>query len=304
MKESSPVIGAEKIYAMMRQSQMNNWMGGGDPAVIGAATFTSIIENLALRRDAAVLDFGCGIGRTSIHLAEFLNGGQVVGSDIVPGAIQFCREQFAHVFANATFYCLQASNPLYANPLYAPYVTATAEATQTIDEELFFLKYRDAFDLIVAGSVFTHFDPAMAAHYLKSLRDVTKPSGHLFLTWFLDHPNNPAESRLGPEENFQDRSGNLLYAIFSLAAMEQLSSSAGLLIERISYGYWRDWPVNVHGLKAQYGQDVVILRRPVELPTEFDANRYLAINKDVADAGVDPVKHYLALGYREGRRFQ
>ena len=140
---------------MMRQSQMNNWMGGGDPAVIGAATFTSIIENLALRRDAAVLDFGCGIGRTSIHLAEFLNGGQVVGSDIVPGAIQFCREQFAHVFANATFYCLQASNPLYANPLYAPYVTATAEATQTIDEELFFLKYRDAFDLIVAGSVFT-----------------------------------------------------------------------------------------------------------------------------------------------------
>ena len=129
----------------------------------------------------------------------------------------------------------------------------------------------------------------MAAHYLKSLRDITKPSGHLFLTWFLGHPNNPVESRLGPEENFQDRSGNLLSAIFSLAAVEQLSSSAGLLIERISYGFWRDWPVNVHGLKAQYGQDVVILRRPVELPTEFDANRYLAINNDVADAGVDPV---------------
>ena len=86
--------------------------------------------------------------------------------------------------------------------------------------------------------------------------------------------------------------------------VEQLSSSAGLLIERISYGYWRDWPVNIHGLKAQNGQDIVILRRPVESPIEFDADRYLAINKDVADAGVDPVKHYLALGYRQGRRFQ
>jgi SAM-dependent methyltransferase len=296
----SPVIGAEKIYAAMRQSEMNNWDGGGDPAAIGAANFTSIIENLALRRDAAVLDFGCGIGRISILLAEFLNeGGQVVGSDIVPGQIHFCREQFAHVFANATFYCLQASNPLYAQ-----YVTATADATPAVNEELFFQKYRDAFDLIVAFSVFTHFDPTMAAHYLKSLRDITKPSGHLFLTWFLGHPNNPVESRLGPEENFQDRSGNLLSAIFSLAAVEQLSSSAGLLIERISYGYWRDWPVNIHGLKAQNGQDIVILRRPVELPIEFDANRYLAINKDVADAGVDPVKHYLALGYRQGRRFQ
>jgi MoaA/NifB/PqqE/SkfB family radical SAM enzyme len=41
---------------------------------------------------------------------------------------------------------------------------------------------------------------------------------------------------------------------------------------------------------------------PAQLPVEFDANRYLAINKDVADAGVDPVLHYLTQGYKEGRR--
>jgi SAM-dependent methyltransferase len=291
-------MGTEKIYAAMRQSEMCNWVGGGDPAAVGAMNFTSIIENLPLRRGDAVLDFGCGIGRTSVFLAEFLNeGGQLVGSDVVPGQIQFCREQFADLFPNATFYCVKSSNPVY-NHL----VTATENATPAIDEELFFLKYRDVFDMTVAFSVFTHFDPTMVAHYLRSLRDVTKPTGHLILTWFLDHPSNPAQflgiqPRLGAGENFSDQAGNLSVALFSPAAVAELASSAGLLVERISYGYWREWPVN--SLKGQHYQDIVILRRA--LPIEFDAKRYLEIHKDVAAAGVDPVQHYLMHGYMEGR---
>jgi hypothetical protein len=97
--------------------------------------------------------------------------------------------------------------------------------------------------------VFTHFDPTMAAHYLRSLRDVTKPSGHLLLTWFLDHPSNPAQfigvpTRLGIGENFSDPQGYLLLALFSPAAVAELAASAGLLIERVSYGNWRGggWP--------------------------------------------------------------
>ena len=35
----------------------------------------------------------------------------------------------------------------------------------------------------------------------------------------------------------------------------------------------------------------------------FDADRYLRLNPDVRKAGVDPYKHYLLHGYREGRRF-
>jgi hypothetical protein len=53
-------MSTEKIYAAMRQSEMCNWVGGGDPAAVGAINFTSIIENLPLRRGEAVLDFGCG----------------------------------------------------------------------------------------------------------------------------------------------------------------------------------------------------------------------------------------------------
>jgi hypothetical protein len=39
-----------------------------------------------------------------------------------------------------------------------------------------------------------------------------------------------------------------------------------------------------------------------ELPADFDAVRYLELNPDVAAAGMDPVRHYLDYGWREGRR--
>jgi SAM-dependent methyltransferase len=224
------------------------------PQEIGALNFNSIIENLPLRRDYAVLDFGCGIGRTSVYLADFFNeGGSVVGSDIVPGWIQFCQEQFAQAFPNATFFCVKANHPHFDDA-----ANETMGATPVIDEEQFFKKYHAAFDMVAAFSVFTHFDPTMTAHYLEYLRAVTKLSGHLFLTWFLDHPCNPAESRLGPNENFRDRDGKLRFAIFSLSAVADLARNTGLAIECISYGYWRNWPPNA--LKGQHGQDIVILR--------------------------------------------
>jgi SAM-dependent methyltransferase len=245
-------MSAEKIYAAM--AERVDWLGLGDHQAHGALNFNSIIENLPLRRDYAVLDFGCGIGRTSVYLADFFNeGGSIVGSDIVPGWIQFCQEQFVHSFPNATFYCLRANHPHFSDA-----AKETMAATLVMDEEEFFIRYRGGFDMVVAFSVFTHFDPTMAAHYLKSLTDATKRSGHLFLTWFLDHPGNPADSRLAPKENFRDRDGNLRFAIFSLSSLAELASNAGLMIERISYGFWRGWPPGA--LKCQHGQDIVILR--------------------------------------------
>ena len=41
--------------------------------------------------------------------------------------------------------------------------------------------------------------------------------------------------------------------------------------------------------------------RPTETPPDFDKAAYLKANPDVAKANVDPVKHWLEYGYREGR---
>jgi hypothetical protein len=40
------------------------------------------------------------------------------------------------------------------------------------------------------------------------------------------------------------------------------------------------------------------------LPVEFDRDVYLALHKDVAEAGIDPEQHYLTYGYKEGRRLR
>jgi ubiquinone/menaquinone biosynthesis C-methylase UbiE len=83
-------VAVQEIYAAVRQTDMNDWVGGANPTEIGAQNFAAIIENLPLAPDHAVLDFGCGIGRTSVLLAEFLSqGGRLVGSDIVPAGLNF-----------------------------------------------------------------------------------------------------------------------------------------------------------------------------------------------------------------------
>jgi hypothetical protein len=40
------------------------------------------------------------------------------------------------------------------------------------------------------------------------------------------------------------------------------------------------------------------------LPDDFDPEMYLALNADVADAGVNPAEHYLKHGMREGRKYR
>jgi cyclopropane fatty-acyl-phospholipid synthase-like methyltransferase len=168
--------------------------------------------------------------------------------------IQFCQQQITPSFSNSKFYCVRASNPLF--DLFS---IRSSSPVETIDERAFFVDFLEAFDLVVAFSVFTHFDAAMASRYLVSLKNVIKATGHLFLTWFLDHPANPPGSRLLTGENFRDRDGNLGFAIFSPTAVADLAISSGLLVERISYGYWRGWPSD--NLKGNHFQDIVILRR-------------------------------------------
>ena len=68
-------MSAEPVYEAMRSSAMCNWVGPGDPETIGRTNFTSVIENITLQPNHSVFDFGCGIGRTSAALAEFLGEG-------------------------------------------------------------------------------------------------------------------------------------------------------------------------------------------------------------------------------------
>jgi SAM-dependent methyltransferase len=199
------------------------------------------------------LDFGCGIGRTAAPLAAFLTAGRLVGNDMVPAQIHFCEAEIAGRFANAEFHCVRAQNPHYDHRVSAAGVPMTGEVE-------FFAAHRETFDVTAALSVFTHFDRDMAAHYLGKLREVTKPGGHLFLTWFLDHPANPSDHRLDGRDFADLSGGDLGLALFSPGLVHQLADTAELRVERLTFGWWRGGPT--HAIRGQHYQDSAVLARP------------------------------------------
>lgn len=99
-----------------------------------------------------ILDFGCGCGRTLVHLKELAPAARFDGTDIDEGAIEWCQQNLRF----ATFKVGQASPP-------ADYSS-------------------DSFDFIYAISVFTHLDEDYQFRWLEELRRIAKSGGVLLLT--------------------------------------------------------------------------------------------------------------------------
>jgi SAM-dependent methyltransferase len=99
-----------------------------------------------------VLDFGCGCGRTLVHLKDLAPQAKFDGTDIDEAAISWCKEHLRF----GTFKVGQASPP-------ADYGS-------------------DSFDFVYAISVFTHLDAPYQFRWLEELRRITKPGGVLLLT--------------------------------------------------------------------------------------------------------------------------
>jgi SAM-dependent methyltransferase len=99
-----------------------------------------------------VLDFGCGCGRTLIHLKDLAPHAQFEGTDIDDAAIEWCEQNLKF----GTFKVGQASPP-------ADYASAS-------------------FDFIYAISVFTHLDAPYQFQWLDELRRIATPGALLVLT--------------------------------------------------------------------------------------------------------------------------
>jgi len=97
-----------------------------------------------------ILDWGCGCGRVTAHLMSMEDGGEVLGCDIDPFAIEWCNRHLQE----GTFALLQPLPP-------APYPDAH-------------------FDLIVSYSVFTHLARDVQSAWLQEMHRILCPGG-LFL---------------------------------------------------------------------------------------------------------------------------
>jgi SAM-dependent methyltransferase len=99
-----------------------------------------------------ILDFGCGCGRTLVHLKDLAPHAQFDGTDIDANAIAWCKQHLR--FAN--FSVGKSSPP-------TDYPSAS-------------------FDFIYAISVFTHLDEHYQFRWLEELRRIAKPGAVVLLT--------------------------------------------------------------------------------------------------------------------------
>jgi 2-polyprenyl-3-methyl-5-hydroxy-6-metoxy-1,4-benzoquinol methylase len=112
-------------------------------------------NGLDLESAAPVLDFGCGCGRVTRHWAA--DGIEVHGSDLNRQLVAWCRSHLAF----GTF---------AVNGLAPP------------------LAYPDArFGFVYALSVFTHLPEDLQEAWMRELRRVIRPGGHLLLTTHGEH---------------------------------------------------------------------------------------------------------------------
>ena len=134
----------------------NHTFGITDFLSIGAGCAKNVVNSLKRHTvdiDSldAILDFGCGCGRTIRHFRA-LRRTKVFGTDYDQRPIEWCRKNLPF----ATFSVNQLRPPL---------------------------DYRDGmFDCIYAFSVFTHFSRALQLEWMPELLRVLKPDGYVLMT--------------------------------------------------------------------------------------------------------------------------
>jgi len=120
-----------------------------------------------LPEGGVVLDVGCGCGRLARSLVADAALGGYVGFDCMAPSIAWCRAHLAPVFAGmrCEFHHVDARSGEY-NPSGA--IRPQDVRFPCDDEDV---------DLVVVASVFTHLLEVDAAHYLREIARVLRPSG-------------------------------------------------------------------------------------------------------------------------------
>jgi SAM-dependent methyltransferase len=174
---------AAAIFDAMRQSEMNDWVGGSDPEAVGDACVGILNRYITINEGSRLLDSGCGVGRVLVALLKRQPiVARITGLDIVPRLIAFCDEHIAAAFPNASFKLIQGSNDHYDQFIAADGAAAPCSQDSLLAEDA--ADYSGAY----AFSVFTHVKLADFKSLLQMLGCLLEPDGALLFTCFLLTP--------------------------------------------------------------------------------------------------------------------
>lgn len=237
------------------------WIGPNDPI---QHYYRWIWEYLAyltvlteLRRESAVLELGCGHGRTARGLLDYLRSpGRYVGIDADSLRIEDAKERLEARYPNFQFVRADVYNR-QTNPSAA---TKAASYRFPFDD--------NTFDVIYAASLFTHLLPEETEHYFCEAARVLKPQGRCLFSFFLlDRYRGPGtttssqyvfEHPLAQHEGVAVRDPECpdVAIAYRESIVERAAQDAGLRVMRFIPGLWTNsggWAVNE--------QDLVVLER-------------------------------------------
>lgn len=235
----------DAVFAAMRKSEMNDWVGGGDPKIAGVIMASSVRERLRIDEQSSVLDFGCGNGRVAVgFLGDDPQPRHYVGFDIVPALVDFCRAEIAPTCPVAAFELIEGDNSYYDKFKQGTTLPRSRDALTA--------SYGNSFSHGFAISVFTHLDVEAFQRELRFIASLLRPGGTFLFSAFT--LTRYARSRIplgSPHFDFgrgeyRDEGGifvassddPLAFVAYDSSLIEAFVEQSGLVITSVDYGQW------------------------------------------------------------------
>jgi ubiquinone/menaquinone biosynthesis C-methylase UbiE len=231
------------------------YIGSGDFIKQGIHHLDLLKRHTNLKHDSAILDIGCGIGRSAAALTKYLNShGSYEGFDVVKKGINWCNKNISNNYTNFHFRHVPLKNDLYN------------KNGNNADEFIF--PYNDSlFDVVFLFSVFTHMQQTEIKHYLNEIFRVMKVGGNCLATFFIY--NEKDEEYISQYNSFcfpvkregfrlMDKKVKSANVAFEEKNLQNIISDSGLKIKKVVAGYWKNT-----GNKNELNdfQDIIVMEK-------------------------------------------
>jgi ubiquinone/menaquinone biosynthesis C-methylase UbiE len=270
----------EKLSATDKKNAMEQSIGGHFH-LFGIFQRELLLQQ-GLKKNDVILDIGCGSGRLANAL-KAMPDIKFIGIDVVQELLDYANE----ICQRDDWSFIKVTD------LKIPLADNSA-------------------DIITSFSVFTHLLHEETYVYLAEMRRVLKPGGKIVFS-FMDF-SVPEHWIFFPSNLIQLNDRVPLNQFIDHQAIKIWCQHLQLGIENIFPGNQPYIQLNepvedenggIYQGKVTLGQSVCVIQKPKYeiLPDDFNPQKYLELNPDVAEAKIDPKVHFIVYGQLENRKY-